>query len=1165
VSDTATASLDLIIEKYRRLPDVRFLLYEAYSDNGTADATIVFEVRNYTDADADIADIEPPIVAPGNAPASRAPASCTGTTTFTSQVRPGKKYAVVTGAEVAERAARIKTLLAAGMAQPPGSLPGGHTHLALETVPQAAAAPDTADIKDIDCPVVNDCPFRGNCAGNKKTKLTACREGGIAAKDIRALQRSLFKFGFGDEMFFEHYTEDGSYGSRTKLAVSHFISELNDIEHLALKPADGAYITAAVAGEMVKRCKAGWSRNPYYLLREPRWDIIYKEKITELEAHAVRNHVRQLQYDLVYFTLTRPQPNDPLQPFDQPLETLWQSGAFDPWTRQGVVQFQTAAAAGARYDPIEGRLVFGPCPTYTGGTLGNLDKATKEEIERWHAFVKSLSAGAELAVGDQGSWTADLSAIEILSPKLGCAALAKPGTTVRVLLGVPLNNGGIALTAEQIKTNLPFFLFLMKPLDPKKPFSVQRKVDSSFDTSYTVQSVDELTAAEKQQLYKGTEGLDYPGVVVDPSLETYWRTGMDDRHNDLYTNDFGNVARKEVFEKLIAVSYKTYKRKYKGAMDELAQKEKKAWNVTIRLADTLEPGMYNLAVRTSGSMFPHPVRVFPSDKTTYRVAHLTDIHLAARYDELPGHLGKAENYNNPNERLRYFFRKNTSADIDLVIITGDAIDYANNHRPYDLQKVDDKHMRPLLQPDQNWKLLYSVITTEPGTDIPVYIALGNHDFKHNPASVQYLLDDCNITQGQAERYPFDTQDTHTLREVVFKWWLHKCFGDTLFADENAVQFYFKMICPFYNFSFGIDSLNFIVMNTGPDKKVFIDDYTILHDFDETWTYVKGVLAHDNPAPTSAGVADENVAWLKEVLSFSRGKTNVLCLHNQLFNPHIPYAFLTEHPLPWGSGKGPCIADIAGWGCQDVAEQQGWYTPAVTQYLRALAGDSPRTWVPYSKQDFDFLDMKLQILRPLFNAVREYFTEYNFTLLEYQLQQIQNWIVIPEVVRTSESKILWLSEALESVVSNLDRLRELKDKNFDTSGFLKGFAELRGLVESGAIPVVLTGHIHTDMEARCKKNNGVARWHFDAFSMRPESLPLFTAQGNALVLSTVSTGVVGFHYVSDGPAPADFKIGDGPYHKFYAVAGYRVISFDDKGKLQSFERHDLYNARDHKRP
>lgn len=534
-------------------------------------------------------------------------------------------------------------------------------------------------------------------------------------------------------------------------------------------------------------------------------------------------------------------------------------------------------------------------------------------------------------------------------------------------------------------------------------------------------------------------------------------------------------------------------------------------------------------------------------EVTEKVVHLTDLHIASRYDKLSGYLDDSlPHYNNPNDRLREFIEKARYIKPDLIIITGDAVDNANNHRPYDT--MDGKHIfKTVVDMDSNWRRLHYILTTEPGIDVPVYISLGNHDFKPNPSSIKHLYKDLNISKDEAENYTYDNADSSRVGPI-FKWWFSKSLGDTLYADENAVQYYFENFCPFTDFCFNIENLNFILMNSGPDIKIFISDYSIAQEWDETWDYVCQVLSGDSPAPTSQGFDERQLSWLKKVIEAKGDSTNIFCMHSNVINPSVAGLMLKENALQDDLDEERQtieemlvamggIMQLEGWGCEDILDREGWLVESVRSKLRNLAGEPPRRWMPMSVEDLEYISEKIKIINNIIEDLRT-----------GKVPDHNELYVFPEEKYPGTMKDSWYPALMKELESLKDRLNLLLKIDYSVSSIDKGRGELLKLFENGSLKIALTGHSHKNMEFRCERKDGKVKWYSGNYSDYDECLDYFNQKGDGLVISTSCAGFLGTEDTYDHKS--------NKYGKKHEKAWYRILSISSNGQIRGLKKYPL---------
>jgi 3',5'-cyclic AMP phosphodiesterase CpdA len=135
----------------------------------------------------------------------------------------------------------------------------------------------------------------------------------------------------------------------------------------------------------------------------------------------------------------------------------------------------------------------------------------------------------------------------------------------------------------------------------------------------------------------------------------------------------------------------------------------------------------------------HPVFVQRHLGTGLRIAHVTDTHISVREDVYEHNLRAAKlrkqiganegDWNNFNRSFMDVYGR-AKSDADIVLLTGDLIDYGRGHygrgRPASLGD-DNAYFR-----DRNWWLFYFQLAAGKRYGVPVYTILGNHDWRLNP-------------------------------------------------------------------------------------------------------------------------------------------------------------------------------------------------------------------------------------------------------------------------------------------------------------------------------------------------------------------------------------------------------------------------------------------------
>ncbi len=269
-----------------------------------------------------------------------------------------------------------------------------------------------------------------------------------------------------------------------------------------------------------------------------------------------------------------------------------------------------------------------------------------------------------VVVEDYSTPSVNLTGAKIVTPMFACSALVKEQGNVNILLACPLESDNREIAADDIRENLNNFMFLHEPADINRPFLYDDYVpNKSREDKYLVIEVTE--ADESSGLfYRGTKNTEVFQIKAE-NIDSWYEEEV--IHYVTEDTDYKDIVRKKIWD--------IYDRKYPGLLERLREEGLKLWKVVIKLKSNVKPGFHLLKIKDGNDLKPHPIRVFPSEKEEYKVVHLTDLHIASRYDKLSGYLDDSlPHYNNPNDRLREFIEKARYIKPDLIIITGDAVD-----------------------------------------------------------------------------------------------------------------------------------------------------------------------------------------------------------------------------------------------------------------------------------------------------------------------------------------------------------------------------------------------------------------------------------------------------------------------------------------------------------
>ncbi len=224
----------------------------------------------------------------------------------------------------------------------------------------------------------------------------------------------------------------------------------------------------------------------------------------------------------------------------------------------------------------------------------------------------------------------------------------------------------------------------------------------------------------------------------------------------------------------------------------------------------------------------HPFYV--TNKTYLNIAHVTDTHIALRWDllakrlkegssyrqELERELGSLglENFNNPNDRFREAIREiNRDDNLDIILITGDIIDYNRGHNGTDENDLSEDYLF-----NRNWVYFYELLVDH--YKKPIFTILGNHDWRFNPYAPIPTLTILGIPIKEFYSICGDINLTKAEMEVI-----HENPRDLDIAGWNkflrttvdSVKWYSFVINPFYDYSFSYKEMSFLMLDWCKDE------------------------------------------------------------------------------------------------------------------------------------------------------------------------------------------------------------------------------------------------------------------------------------------------------------------------------------------------------------
>jgi len=264
-----------------------------------------------------------------------------------------------------------------------------------------------------------------------------------------------------------------------------------------------------------------------------------------------------------------------------------------------------------------------------------------------------------------------------------------------------------------------------------------------------------------------------------------------------------------------------------------------------------------------------------------KIAHITDTHVAKRWDELQEaivskmNVGNKrlnsilrdtksflENYINPNNSFRSFIKQanklHREGDLDIIMLTGDIVDYAYEDDGFN-----------------NFQFFIDLILGNAHSDklqVPVFTVIGNHDhrskcyrfqaygLKH--VGISRVMDDIILQELEMyKRFPIALKD---FRSMFIRRW----------GAKSPVGSYYSMINPYRNYSFDLNGKNRVIgIYSGIDAFLNIR-LLLMRPFN-----ILGAMLHVNTPVT--GFDKSEVHFLEHSLSHSRN--NIVLIHAPLVN------------------------------------------------------------------------------------------------------------------------------------------------------------------------------------------------------------------------------------------------------------------------------------------
>ena len=389
----------------------------------------------------------------------------------------------------------------------------------------------------------------------------------------------------------------------------------------------------------------------------------------------------------------------------------------------------------------------------------------------------------------------------------------------------------------------------------------------------------------------------------------------------------------------------------------------------------------------------HPVAVFDKTKQFLNIAHLSDTHIAARWELLEQRWngktppwkpvenkrvkaqdvwrqsvasrgGKPGAFNNPNAQTwRILGSVGKDSKIDVIIITGDLIDYNRGLKWYDPTARGRNDLREDYYYNLNWLCFYEMLLDT--YKKPVFTLLGNHDWRLNPYAPLPIITDLKEFFEQAmDKLSEKSWGVKGLGKIVSKLLpttllalkavpeleLHAVAAEvnltsdevkhlhenapadvvesllnepssTLYTSEKSVQWYSFVINPFYDYTVRFGHMAFAMLGWAEgEEDVFID----APDLEIPRLEIAGVRLLDERRLPHGRLWEASLPWAEKTLSRSQQKllkawgdknkkdkvtTAVLCLHAPIFNPFPEVGDVQVNKADGGRARSPRIEHL----------------------------------------------------------------------------------------------------------------------------------------------------------------------------------------------------------------------------------------------------------------
>jgi predicted MPP superfamily phosphohydrolase len=570
------------------------------------------------------------------------------------------------------------------------------------------------------------------------------------------------------------------------------------------------------------------------------------------------------------------------------------------------------------------------------------------------------------------------------------------------------------------------------------------------------------------------------------------------------------------------------------------------------------PTLYDLVhygeAGTSRSVNRHAIQFVDTFKSACDFIHLTDLHLAARNDEMLDEVLKVKHtrsrdeirksYINFNDQFRTFIRlANRRADegkLDFIVITGDLLDFA--FRGW-VPAANDA--------ENNWKTFINILTGQgaqektkgnPGLKVAAFTSTGNHDWR---------------------MYPYDPNLRETRHQFGLEWrelknYNYKAFDAREHPDHERVKETEKLIRKQFG-RFNLDHF---------DDKLFLQLAKMLMEGPAGWALPPLAAALGLTGARAAGVAQQwsglvrsgvygliglgvgvvtkalfdsiMEKWL-HLLAGDPLHADAKSLHYYLrhINPYFDYAFTYgDHSfVVMDTGPDACVAPL-----QDGKTLE---SIKIMTYSKSILSGSPDSrafdseHIHYNWSQIVWLEKVLEAVNPRTKRMGRTFVFVHSPPINFRTTLKCSKENLWESRRTGK-KHRWIPQQ-ECVLTFGTINHFLSQFWYMCLGFVE--SDLVGsdpVQRFNKVDVVFSGHTHRNFEFRMSlENNGHIRIFADPYSRKLDRLIASnTEKGDSwwkanrpIVVQTAACG------------PRKFQNQRPPY--------FRPVSIDENGAINSF--------------